>query len=71
MERKQASRAGNSQTENNVSKPELWESEIVFGPHREVLPGEVYDPEDLTVTYKLLPIRKYGRSPNENKSGHT
>ena len=71
MERKRTSRTGGGQAENKISGPELWESEVAFGPHREVCPGEVYDSEDLIGTHKLLPIRKYGHGSNQNKSEKT
>jgi hypothetical protein len=69
MERKLKSTADNGQIENNIPRPgQRWESEIAFGPYRKVVPGEEYDPEDLTLTHKLLPIRKYGPGPIQIKS---
>ncbi|MCX6703848.1 MAG: hypothetical protein NTZ07_00170 [Candidatus Woesebacteria bacterium] len=69
MERKRTSGAGNTQNENSISKSgQRWESEVAFGPYRDVIPGEQYDPGDLTLGYKLLPIRKYGPGTSQNKS---
>jgi hypothetical protein len=68
MERKRGSGANRVHAENNNFEPrKISESEVAFGPHREVLPGEVYDPEDLTSGLKLIPIRKYGPGLDQNK----
>lgn len=71
MERKRTSRADSHQEENKIFKPNLWESELAFGPHREPNPGEVFDPEDLTSGHKLIPIRKYGPGSDQNKPEET
>jgi len=42
---------------------EIQESEVAFGPYRDVIPGEKYNPNDLT--QGGLPIRKYGTGKNE------
>ena len=65
MERGRKATTDNRQNKNNVHG-QISESEVAFGPHRDVIPGETYNPKDLTI-HNLLPTRKYGPGPDQNE----
>jgi hypothetical protein len=65
MERRRKATADDRQNKNNF-RVQISESEVVFGPYRNVIPGESYNPEDLTI-HNLLPTRKYGSGVDQNE----